>query len=183
MIASERTQNVIISVTIIAALLSSVFLVSNAVYFGGSYALAGGLEVTIQETTVSNVDPTNETVYPHLSFTFNFFSDTDIEGNVRIMFMGAQITLNDDLLSYTSFAYTLPESLQPLFPNYNRNFTLAKTTGATWDRDTVNLAYNSDTWHWQIVFRFRFITFDEPNTITWRYINFDYTGNTTIRLA
>ena len=183
MIASERSQNVIITVTLIAAVISSVFLVNNAVYFGGSYALAGGLEVTIAETVVSGVDPGNESINPHLSFIFNFRSDADVEGNVRIMFMGAQITLNADLLSYTQFAITLPEHLQPLSPNNDRNFTLAKSTGGTTDRDTVNEAYTTDTWHWEIVFRYRFITFDEPNTITWRYIQFDYTGQTTVRVA
>jgi hypothetical protein len=183
MIASERSQNVIVAVTIIAALVSSVFLVSNAQYFGGSYALAGGLEVTIAETVVSNIDPTNESIFPHLQFTFNMRSDADIEGNVRIMFIGVEVTLNDDLLSYTSFAYSPPPALQSLFANYERNFTLGKTTSEIWDRDAINDAYTTSTWHWELEYRYRFITFDEPNTITWRYINFDFVGNTTVRLA
>jgi hypothetical protein len=183
MIASERSQNIIVVATIIAALVSSVFLVGNVQYFGGSYALAAALDVEIVETVVSGIDVTNESVYPHLSFTFNFRSDANIEGNVRIMFMGAEVHLNDDLLSYTAFAYTLPESLQSVTPNYNQNFTLGKSTHTIWDRDTINDAYNSSTWHWEIQFRFRFITFDEPNTITWRRIPFDYMDQTTIRLA
>jgi len=183
MIASERSQNVIVAVTLIAALVSSVFLVGNAQYFGGSYALAGGLDVTIVETVASNIDPTNESIYPRLTFIINFQSHADIEGNVRIMFLGMEVTLNDDLLSYTAFAVSPPEHLQSVWPNYDQNFTLSKTTNTIWDRDAINDAYDSDTWHWELVFRYRFITFDEPGTITWRYIPYDFTGETTTILA
>jgi hypothetical protein len=183
MIASERSQNFIVAVMLIGAIVSSVFLVSNAAYFGGSYALAGRMDVTIVETTISNLDPTNESVYPRIAFKFNLQTDTETEGNVRLMFMGAQVYLNYDILAYTVFSYTLPEHLQPLYPDYNRNFTLSRTTDTTFDRDTVNEAYNSDTWYWEVTFRYYFITFDVAETITWNFIYFNWTGQTNVVLA
>lgn len=183
MIASERSQNIIVAFTIIVAIVSSVFLVSNAQYFGGSYALAGNMEVTVAKTVVSNLDPGNESVYPRIAFTFNLKTSAGTEGNVRLMFIGAQVHLNDDLLTYTPFSLTLPSNLQPLYPHYDRNFTLARSTDTSWDRDTVNLAYNTSTWNWAIVFRYYFITFDVQETITWNYLFFNWTGQTNTVLA
>ena len=187
MIASERSQNVIIAVTLIAAIISSVFLIGNATYFGGSYALAGRMDVTVVDTTVSNLDPGNESVYPKISITFNLQTDAGTEGNVRLMFIGAQVYLNEDILSYTVLQYSLPEHLQPLYPYYDRNFTLSRSTdtgeGQTYDRDTVNEAYNTDTWHWEVTFRYYFITFDVAETITWNFIYFNWTGQTNTVLA
>jgi len=184
MIASERSQNVIVAVTIIAALVSSIFLVSNAAYFGGSYALAGRMQVTIVDTTVSNLDPTNESIYPRIAFTFNLKTDAGTEGNVRLMFIGAQVYLNEDLLSYTVFQYSLPDHLQPLYPYYDRNFTLSTSTdtgeGQTFDKDTVDNAFLSDSWEWDVTFRYYFITFDVRETITWNFLHFNWTGQTNV---
>ncbi|MFW9832559.1 MAG: hypothetical protein ACFFEK_01055 [Candidatus Thorarchaeota archaeon] len=179
MIASERSQNVIVATMLIAAIVSSIFLVGNAQYFGGSYALAGKMEVSIVNTVVSNIDPLNESVYPQIAFTFNLRTDAGTEGNVRLMFIGAQVYLNHDILSYTPFSYTLPQNLQPLYPHYNRNFTLSRSTDTTYDRDTVNEAYNSSTWYWEVTFRYYFITFDVAETITWNFLHFNWTGQTT----
>ena len=59
MIASERTQNVIVVTVIMVAIVSSGLLVSNATYYGGSYSLAGTLNVTLLEVAVGNIDHTN----------------------------------------------------------------------------------------------------------------------------
>ncbi|MFX1482922.1 MAG: hypothetical protein ACFFCP_07005 [Promethearchaeota archaeon] len=179
MISSERSQNIIVTVTIIAALASAVFLAGNVQYYGGSYALAGRLEVEVASTTVSNIDPSNSSVFPGIAFVFNMHSDVPAEGNVRLHFLGASVSLNGDQLSYTSFRYDVPYDRQLLYPNYNENFTLGRTT-ASLDRDTVLLANSTGQWHWEITFRYYFTTFDEANSITWRYVFFNWTGATTI---
>jgi hypothetical protein len=179
MISSDRTQNTIVAFTIIAALVSSIFLVGTAHYYSGSYALAGRLEVDIVQTTVSNIDPTNSSVFPRIRFTFNIHTEAASEGNVRLGFIGANVQLNGDELSYTPFAYTVPYDHQPLYPNYDENFTLSQTTAST-DRDTVLLANSTGQWNWEIMFRYYFTTFDIDGSITWRYIFFNWTGSTTI---
>lgn len=177
MISSERTQNVIVTVTIIAALVSSVFLVSNAQYYSASYALVGQMEVDLVEIIVTNIDYTNESVFPGIFIIFNLKSNATSEGNVRIEFIGAEVYLNDDILSYTPFAYTVPYDSQPLHPNYDRNFTLRRTTN-TIDRQTVHDANTTGTWNWSLTYRMRFTSFGESDSAARRYIEFEYSGVT-----
>lgn len=177
MISSDRGQNVIVSFVIILAVVSSVFLVSNVQYYNGSYSLATGLEVNPVRTVVRDIDPTNESLYPSLSFTFNFRTDASTEGNVRLMFIGATVWLNDDLLSFTQFSRTLDELLHT---EYNKNITLAKTTNSDTDRNTLIQADSIDTWNWDIRLRYNFITFDDSRSLTWRILYYNWTGSTTI---
>ncbi len=179
MISSDRTQSAIVAFTIIAAIVSSLFLAGNTQYYSGSYALAGRMEVEIVKTTVSNIDPTNTSVFPRIAFTFNMHTDAETEGNVRLGFLGANVYLNGDQLSYTPLAYTVPWDRQPLYPNYDENYTLGSTT-ISLDRDTVLLANSTGQWHWEVTFRYYFTTFEEADSITWRYIFFNWTGSTTI---
>lgn len=177
MISSERSQNIIVVFTIIAAVVSSGFLVSNVNYYTGSYALIGRMSVDIVTTRVSNIDPMNESVFPGIFLTVNMRTNAETEGNVRLKFLGADVTLNDDRLSYTTFAYTFPLNLQPVHPDYDRNITLRSSTNSV-DRQTVFDAYNADTWHWYITLRYSFFIFDEPGTISFRFLTFNYTGAT-----
>ncbi len=179
MISSDRTQNAIVVFTIIGALVSSVFLVSNAQYYTGSYALAGRLEVDLVKTTVSNIDPSNSSIFPSIRFVFNLHTDAATEGNVRLGFLGANVFLNDDQLSYTPFSYVVPYDHQQLYPLYNENFTLGQTAVSS-DRDTVLLANSTGQWHWEMTFRYYFTTFDVDGSITWRYLFFNWTGSTTV---
>lgn len=179
MIASERTQNIIVVSVIMIAVVSSGFLVSNAAYYSGSYSLAGRLDVTLLEVRVSNIDHTNESINPGLRLTFNLATDALTEGNVRITFMGAEITLNNDSLSYTTFSYTPPVVDQYLYPEFNRNYTMHNS--ATYnDRQAILDADTEDNWNWDIEFRYSFIVFDERGTITWRWFYFETTITTII---
>ncbi|MCJ7817470.1 MAG: hypothetical protein MUP60_01350, partial [Candidatus Thorarchaeota archaeon] len=99
MIASERVQNAIIVSVIIVAVVSSTFLVSNSSYYGGSYSLAARMTVSLLDIQVSNIDHN-----PSVRLTFNLATSSQAEGNVRLTFMGAAVTLNDDLLSYLIFS-------------------------------------------------------------------------------
>ncbi len=179
MIASERTQNIIVVSVIIVALVSSGFLVSNAAYYGGSYSLAGRLDVTLLEVRVSGIDHTNESIKPGISLTFNLATYSLAEGNVRITFMGAEVTLNNDSLSYTTFSYTPPVVDQYLYPEFNRNYTMGNSATYS-DRQAILDAYTSGIWNWDIEFRYSFIVFDEVGTITWRRFDFNTTITTIV---
>ncbi len=182
LIASERNQNIIVVTVIIVAIISSGLLVSNASYYGGSYSLAGRLDVQLLGVQVSNIDHANESVYPSVSLTFNMLTSSQYEGNVRITFLGASITLNDDLLSYLSFSYIPPVADQYLHPDFNRNYTMSDTVDqdATNDRQAILDADNSGTWNWEIQFRYSFIVFDQPGTIIFRYLHFNTTMTTVV---
>ena len=180
MIASERTQNMIVVTVIIVAIISSGLLVSNATYYGGSYSLAGRLNVQLLEVKVSNIDHENTSIYPSISLTFNLHTSSQYEGNVRITFMGASITLNDDLLSYTPVSYIPPVAQQYLTPEFDRNYTLSNTADEGFgdsypDRETILDADTADTWNWDITYRYSFIVFDQSGTIIFRYIHFNTT--------
>ncbi len=176
MIASERTQNIIVVSVIIIAVVSSGFLVSNASYYGGSYSLAGRLDVTLVEVRVSNIDHTNESIKPGIGLTFNLATDSLADGNVRITFMGASVRLNDDALSYMAFNYVPPVQEQYLYPGFSNNYTLSNTAVEDVDRQTILDADTSGIWFWEISFNYSFIVFDELGTIMFR----DFSFNTTI---
>jgi hypothetical protein len=185
MIASERTQNIIVVTVILVAIFSSGLLINNATYYGGSYSLAGKLEVQLLEVKVTNIDHTNTSIYPTISLTFNLHTSSQYEGNVRITFMGASIRLNDDLLSYTSVSYIPPIPQQYLTPQFDRNYTLSNTadegSGDLYpDRATILAADTLGTWNWDIQYRYSFIVFDQPGTIIFRYFDFNTTMTTIV---
>jgi hypothetical protein len=179
MIASERSQNIIVVTTIIVALISVGMIVSNSQYYGGTYALAGRLDVSLVGIRVSNIDYTNESINPVIRISFNFYTDSESEGNVRLRFIRADLTLNNDSLSLGAYAHTLPDAEQVLYPGYNKTFNLhSEITGS--DKTTVLDAYNSSTWNWDINCDYYFIVFDERGTITWRYLDFETTETTIV---
>jgi hypothetical protein len=179
MISSERTQNFIVAVMIITAVISSGLVIGNAQYYGGSFVLAGELAVNLTDIHVSNVDPTNESITPSIALNFNMAIAAQAVGNVRITFIGATLWLNNDLLSLTSFAYTPPLQDQYLHSNFDRNIVMSQTVSPVSDRQTVIDAYQTSTWAWNITLRYSYIVFDEPNTIMWRWYYF-YTTNFTL---
>lgn len=179
MIASERTQNFIVVTVIITAIISSGFLVGNIQYYGASYSLAGGMNVTLLDIQVSNIDHTNESLNPVIRLFFNMNTSSQYEGNVRITFIGATVTLNDDLLSYASFAYTPPEASQYVTPDFNRTYTMANYA-ISHDKETVLDADSTGIWNWTIEFRYSFIVFDERGTISWRWVYFETTDTTIL---
>jgi hypothetical protein len=179
MISSERSQNIIISFVIIVALVSSVLLINNVNYYSGSYVLAERVDVNMVKIVVSDINPANESIYPHLSFTFNFRTDSPTKGNVRLSSIEAAVTLNDDPLSLTTFDKSLTnDPNQFLHPGYNANFTLGKTINSDPDRATVLLADNISTWNWYLRLRFNIIMFDEGQSL--RTLYFNWTGPTTV---
>ena len=179
MIASERSQNIIVVSVIMITIVSSMFLAGNAAYYGGSYSLAGKLTVSLLEIEVSNIDQTNETINPGIRLTFNIATTSLSEGNVKLTFMGATVWLNDDLLSLTSFARIPPVDEQNLYPEFDTNYTMSNT--ATFeDRQAILDAETSGLWFWDITFRYSFIVFDERGTLTWRWFDFNTTLTTLV---
>ncbi|GAH12096.1 unnamed protein product, partial [marine sediment metagenome] len=78
------------------------------------------------------------------------------EGNVRITFMGAEVTLNNDSLSYTPFTSVPLVADQYLYPEFNRNYTLHNSATTSVDRQTILDADTEDNWNWDIEFRYSF---------------------------
>ncbi|MFX1606635.1 MAG: hypothetical protein ACFFDD_12100 [Promethearchaeota archaeon] len=181
MISSERAQNVIVSFVIIAAVVSSVLLISNGQYYSGSYLLAGRMEVSLEELVVSDIDPENASIYPVISMTFNFHTDSPIEGDVRLTYIEAALWLNNDRLSYTVFnGYLNNDATRVLHPGYDRNFTLATRLNSNTDRNSVFDADGNDTWNWYIRFGYSFITFNEARSSVTRTLYFNWTATTII---
>jgi len=179
MIASERSQNIIIVATIITALISSGFLIGNAQYYGGSYVLAGQLDVNLVDIHVSNINTTDESEDPNIVLTFNLAIAAQAEGNVRITFVGATLWLNYDKLSLTSFSYNPALADQYLYSNFERDIMMSQTANTGTDRQTIIDAYLTSTWAWNVTLRYSFIVFDDINTIMWRWFYF-YTTNVTL---
>ena len=178
MISSERTQTAIVSFVIILTMVSSVFLVNNVQYYNGSFTLASRMEVSLVRTVVRDIDPTNDSIYPALSFTLNFRTDSPTAGNVRLNYIDAVIWLNDDYLSFTTLSRYLSGD-QLLTPAFDRNFTLSKTINSETDRTTFLDANSTDSWNWFVRFRYNFITFENSRSITWRTLYYNWTGSTT----
>jgi hypothetical protein len=139
------------------------------------------MEVTLISTVISDFDPTNESIYPRLTFTLNFRTNSPTEGNVRLLYMDAAIWLNDDYLSLTSLSrYFSSEEDQLLTPTYDKNHTLSRVVQAENDRTAIIDANSTGNWDWFVRFRYNFITFDNPRSQTWRTIYYNWTGSTTI---
>ncbi len=180
MIASERTQNVIVVSVIMVAFVSSMFLVGNAAYYSGSYTLAARLNVSLLEVRVNNIDHTNESINPGIRLTFNLVTTSQVEGNVRIIFMGATVWLNEDLLSYTSFSYIPPIAKQNLYPEYNNNYTLSNSVASIADKQAILDADTYGNWNWEVEFRYAFIIFDVLGTRTSVRVSFNTTVTTIV---
>ncbi|MFW9960763.1 MAG: hypothetical protein ACFFDV_07090 [Candidatus Thorarchaeota archaeon] len=179
MISSERSLNIIVIIMIVTALISSGFIIGNGQYYGGSFVLAGRLEINLADIHVSNVDPSNASIDPAVSLTFNFAIDAQAEGNVRLTFVGATVWLNNDLLSYTAFAHTPAVENQYLYSNFDRDIVMARTIDSIADRQTIIDAYLASTWAWNITLRYSIIVFDEPDTVMFTYLDY-YTTDFTL---
>ena len=179
MIASERSQNIIIVLTISVAIIGSGFMVGNASFYGGTYALTERLEVSLANIYVGNIDPGNLSTRPLISLVFNMRITLQVEGNARITFLGATVWLNDDLLSLMAFASTPSLADQYLHSDYNKNVTMTQSAGPPDDNQAVWDAYTSSTWAWNVTLRYSMIVFDVADTIKWCYVDY-YTTNFTL---
>ena len=181
MISSERSQNGIVAFVIIASIVCSLFFASNMQYYNGSFALASMMDVTLESTVIQDLDPTNESIYPRLTFTLNFRTSSPIEGNVRLLYLEAVIYLNDDYLSLTTISrYFSSDEDQRLTPGYDKNHALSRVVDSDTDRAAIIDADSTGTWQWYVRFRYNFITFDNPLSQTWRTLYYNWTGSTTV---
>ncbi|MHA1577134.1 MAG: hypothetical protein ACTSU3_07220, partial [Candidatus Thorarchaeota archaeon] len=96
------------------------------------------------------------------------------------IFMGATVWLNDDLLSYTSFALIPPLEDQYIIPEFDSNWTLSNSATEDADRQAILDADVSGIWDWEIECRYAFIVFDEIGTRTSIRINFNTTITTLL---
>ena len=100
---SRRIQDLILITVIVAGLFSAALLAGNARYYANSVALAEFLEVDVVETRVSNIDPMNYSLNPHLSFALNFKSPVDVDGEAYLVFIRVLVLLNQQSIIYATF--------------------------------------------------------------------------------
>lgn len=179
MIASERSQNIIVVSVIMITIVSSMFLAGNASYYGNSYSLAGNLNVTLLEIEVRNINHINESITPSIGITFNFATSAQSSGNVRITFMGAAVRLNSDTLAYTIFSHIPLVEDQYIYPDFNMNYSMSDDATES-DKQTILDADISGIWNWEIELRYSFMVFDEGGTNVFRYLNFNTTTTTIV---
>ena len=159
MISNDKPQNVIIVMTIIIALMSSISLMSSASYYGGSIVLAQNIDVSLVAVNVVNPEPSNET-NPSLSFVFNFRALQTANGEATLVFMQAEIYLNQQKFNYSSFSRNFPSADNTVVPGFNMNFSLGATIREPIDAQIIYDAFATDTWTFSIVFHFSYHVFD-----------------------
>ncbi|MFX0108829.1 MAG: hypothetical protein ACFE7R_11125 [Candidatus Hodarchaeota archaeon] len=175
MISSEKTQNAILIVTILVALVSGISLASNAGYYSGSYALAQYIEVDLVEIRVARLDPTNTSMNPGVFFTLNFQTPNETEGNARLQYITLSFLLNAERISLPAFSHSIPYAEQPLYGGYDMNYTLS---ASIMDLDEKQILYNAltdDAWIWSVTVDYFYAVFDSDST-TQRTISFSYDG-------
>ncbi len=162
MITSERTQDTIVAIMMILAVLSSFSLVNSATYYGGSEYLLYGMEVTLEEIRITHLDPTNVSIDPIMSLSFRFKAPSPPQGGIRLWDMYATVVLNNDSLSYASFGLYVPAEYRQVYPGYEHVFVLTSLIDDLPDKYTLYHAYGNNTWSFVIGFRWFYRMFTSP---------------------
>ena len=178
MIADTKTQNIIIAATLILGIASGLGLATSSSYFAGSYALVTNLEFDLLEVRITGLDPTNESINPRITLTFNVKVPTGSVGDASLSFFRASVTLNEERFIYpqTQWRNNIPEEDQQLYPGYDKNFTMGETLPVLSDKQILYDAEASDTWAFSIVLVVSYRIFDARGSF--RYITFLHDGHT-----
>ncbi|MHA1216140.1 MAG: hypothetical protein ACTSPE_05000 [Candidatus Thorarchaeota archaeon] len=150
MISDAKTQNVIVVVTLLVALVSGGALYNTTAYYGGSYIIVTYLDVNLTNVVVTNLDPTNMTVNPAVSLVFNFKAPEALSGHATLTSLTAKVWLNNDSLSYANFRYTIPADSRTVASGYDRNFTVRGTITELADKYVLYNASASSQWVFSI---------------------------------
>lgn len=169
MISSERTQNIIIVVTILLGVISAVSLAGNALHYSGSYALVAYLDVDLEEVQVRNLDPSNDSSIPRLSFIFNAQTIAETEGEAYLRFLGLAVMLNGHTMTSVLFRYLLPADERALYPGFNNNYTLSQAVEGSDDKQAIFDAATSGVWQFNLTLRYTY-TVLQSDTVSARYI-------------
>ncbi|MBS3794381.1 MAG: hypothetical protein KGY80_05775 [Candidatus Thorarchaeota archaeon] len=175
MISSERSQNVIMVITLIIGILSGVSLAGSSAYYSGSYLMIQYLEVDLINVRVNNLQPENETVNPGLSVSFNMQVPDTLSGDASVTFLRASIYLNGEDFDYASFTKRLSVENRELKPGYNRNYTIGSTIEVASDKELLYNAYDESNWTFSIVLTIFYHTFDSDASQV-RVVSFSRVG-------
>ncbi len=174
MISDPKTQNRIVVATIIITLVSAFTLVSNAAYYGGSYAMVSTLDVRLNAVNLVDYDPANLSINPRLDFVFGFRVPLTLQGDANLMSLTAAVKLDGNSLSYTNFRLTIPADNRSLYPGYRANFTVSGRITDDLDKAALLNATNTDTWVFQVTLTIFYRVLDSPQSV--RRVQFLYEG-------
>ena len=178
MIADTKTQNIIVVATLILGIVSGLGLASSSSYFSGSYALVANLEFNLLEVRITSFDPTNESISPRITLTFNAKAPIGSEGDSSLKFLRAWVTLNEEQFVYTQTQWrkNVPIANQSLYPGYDMNFTMGETIYDLTDKQILYDAEDSDEWSFSILLAVAYSVFGEEASPRW--ITFSHEGHT-----
>jgi len=178
MIADTKTQNIIVVATLILGIVSGMGLATSSSYFAGSYALAANLEFDLLEVRITGFDPTNESINPRITLVFNAKASAGSSGDASLTYFRVQVTLNEAEFLYTQTAWrkSIPVADQPLYPGYDKNFTVGETIYDLNDKQILYDAEDSDDWTFSILLVISYSIFDDTSSA--RYIPFSHEGHT-----
>lgn len=175
LISSERSQNVIMVITLAIGILSGVSLAGSSAYYSGSYLMIQYLEVDLLGVRVSNLQPDNETVNPSLSISFNLQVPQTLSGDASVTFLRANVYLNGESFDYASFTKLLRAENRQLNPGYNKNYTIGSTIDVMSDKDILYAAYDESNWTFSILLTIFYHTFDSDASQV-RVVSFSQVG-------
>jgi hypothetical protein len=179
MLKGRRIQDLIIITVIAAGLFSAALLAGNARYYADSVALAEFLEVDIVDTRVSNIDPTNYSVNPGLSFVLNFKAPDNVDGDAHLASIRILVLLNQQSIIYGTFLREFRFEQEALDSGYDKNHTIGSDIIEDTDKDVLFGAYNSANWTWSLTVRYTYSVMSSSSTYR-RTIGFVYEGVTLL---
>lgn len=148
MIERDKPQNIIIAAMIVIAVISSVYLYSNASYYSGSYVIINELHIDLIDVQVLNYE--NMSLNPALRMVFNVKAPDVATGSATLTYLRAVVYLNNESLSYTEFRLSIPPEKQAIIPGYNENFTIGSTITVDEDKAIIYDAAANDNWIFKI---------------------------------
>ncbi|MFX1272769.1 MAG: hypothetical protein ACFFAX_13870, partial [Promethearchaeota archaeon] len=167
----------IIIILIASGLISAALLAGNASYYSNSVAVAEFLEVDVADISVSNLDPTNYSVNPTISFVLNFKAPADIVGEAYLSHIRILAHLNEQAIIYATFLREFGFQQEPLYAGYDENHNIRSDVMDDKDKDVLYSAYNSVNWTWSLTVRYNYLVMRSTNQYR-RTIGFFYEGVT-----
>ena len=150
MIDSERTQNIIVVLTIMISLISLVGLASSSAYYSGSYQIIRDLEIDLVDVQVTNVDPANETVNPIVRAVFSVIAPQAASGKATITFLRCEIHVNGESFDYATFRRAIRFDEGVVTSGYNETFSVGSTIAQMADKQILYNASLEDSWTFSI---------------------------------
>jgi len=178
MIADTKTQNIIVVATLILGIVSGLGLATSSSYFAASYTLVTNLEFDLLEVRITALDPTNESINPRITLTFNVNAPSGSGGDAALTFLRAWVTLNEQPFVYTQTQWrkNIPFADQSLYEGYDKNYTMGETIYTLSDKQILYDAADSGNWTFSILLAIAYDVFGSEASP--RYITFPYEGYT-----